>query len=361
MVLSDDKECCICKQEVGWGCASDLWSLTADLRYVYDLPAVPAPGAQSQALQAGEWNLIEVLDATDSNTVAKTYTWGLDLSGSLQGAGGVGGFLSVTVHSDTGDTAYYPTYDANGNISEYVNDSDSVVAHYEYSPFGKITSSSGSKSSDFNHRFSTKYLDDETGLYYYGYRYYSNELGRWLNRDPIGERGGTNLYCFVENRPVFSFDARGLKIELEDKCSPEGAFKEVSAIGHRVVIAGADPEAIEAGEEIVSMLGLTGKAASSTTNIGGIQSPVDPNRVASFGRKTLEKIYTPYVGSDIYIDVKYKRCEKKTVWLVCERLDWVEKTKKNADECHVDKRKGEVTSGDISACKESVVNNFSPN
>jgi len=38
-------------------------------------------------------------------------------------------------------------------------------------------------------RFSTKYTDDETGLVYYGYRYYSPELGRWINRDPLGDSG----------------------------------------------------------------------------------------------------------------------------------------------------------------------------
>ena len=152
-----------------------------------------------------------VLDATDSNTVAKTYTWGLDLSGQLQGAGGVGGLLAVTEYNETGNETYYPSYDANGNISEYVDASDSVVAHYEYSPFGKLTNSSGSKADDFRHRFSTKYHDSETALYYYGYRYYSSELGRWINRDPIGEKGGLNLYAFAKNSVVFAFDMWGLK------------------------------------------------------------------------------------------------------------------------------------------------------
>ena len=88
--------------------------------------------------------------ATDSNTVANTYTWGLDLSGDLQGAGGVGGLLCVTEKpASSTQTPYYVSYDANGNVSEYVNASDSVVAHYEYSPFGKMTSSSGSKSGDW--------------------------------------------------------------------------------------------------------------------------------------------------------------------------------------------------------------------
>jgi len=154
-----------------------------------------------------------VLDATDSNTVVKTYTWGLDLSQSLQGAGGVGGLLCVTENpASSTPSRFYPSYDANGNISEYVDDSDSVVAHYEYSPFGKITSSSGSKSSDFDHRYSTKYFDDETNLYYYGYRYYSSELGRWLSRDPIGERGGLNILAYEGNSPINTFEYLGLGV-----------------------------------------------------------------------------------------------------------------------------------------------------
>ena len=133
------------------------------------------------------------------------------MSGDLQGAGGVGGLLCVTQHQEPSTQhPYYPSYDANGNISEYVDASDSVVAHYEYSPFGKLTSSSGSKSGDFRHRFSTKYHDSETALYYYGYRYYSTELGRWINRDPVREDSGLNIYAFVMNNGIGLYDLLGL-------------------------------------------------------------------------------------------------------------------------------------------------------
>ena len=57
-------------------------------------------------------------------------------------------------------------------------------------------------------RFSTKYQDDETDLVYYGYRYLKD--GRWLSRDPIGERGGKNLYACVRNNPITIYDLRGL-------------------------------------------------------------------------------------------------------------------------------------------------------
>lgn len=63
-------------------------------------------------------------------------------------------------------------------------------------------------------RFSSKYADDTTGLYYYGYRYYSPVVGRWLSRDPIGENGGTNLYAFVGNDGVNGWDYLGLKVSV---------------------------------------------------------------------------------------------------------------------------------------------------
>ena len=59
-------------------------------------------------------------------------------------------------------------------------------------------------------RFSTKYCDDETGHYYYGYRYYSPTQGRWLSRDPLNESGGLHLYVFCGNDPVNFIDPLGL-------------------------------------------------------------------------------------------------------------------------------------------------------
>jgi uncharacterized protein RhaS with RHS repeats len=56
-------------------------------------------------------------------------------------------------------------------------------------------------------------LDATTGLYYYGYRFYDPETGRWPSRDPIGERGGVNLYGFVGNDPVRRWDYLGLYID----------------------------------------------------------------------------------------------------------------------------------------------------
>ena len=73
-----------------------------------------------------------------------------------------------------------------------------------------MAATSGSLAQNFSHRFSTKYLDAETGLYYYGYRYYDAPNGRWINRDPIEEEGGYNLYGFVGNDAANTWDLLGL-------------------------------------------------------------------------------------------------------------------------------------------------------
>jgi len=63
---------------------------------------------------------------------------------------------------------------------------------------------------DFNFWFSTKYLDQETGFYYYGLRYHNPELGRWINRDPAEETLGLAQYGFVESAPIIKYDVLGL-------------------------------------------------------------------------------------------------------------------------------------------------------
>jgi len=114
------------------------------------------------------------------------------------------------------DVPYYALADANKNITDYVDASGNIQGHYEYSPFGKITQSSGTMVSDFDYRFSSEVLDQETGLSYYNYRYYSGELGRWLSRDPVEERGGVNLYAIISNNIIVEWDRYGLSFMTQE-------------------------------------------------------------------------------------------------------------------------------------------------
>jgi len=166
------------------------------------------------------WNVVAeyTCNGVDPPALSRTHTWGTDLSGTMQGVGGVGGLLAVRVHGDEYPGNYYPTFDGNGNVSEYLTDTGVRKAHYEYDPFGSdITpvTAGGDLHGFFTYRFSTKPFDDISGWFYYGYRYYDPVTGRWPSRDPIGESGGVNLYNFVVNSPADMVDMLGLKFIWE--------------------------------------------------------------------------------------------------------------------------------------------------
>ncbi len=139
----------------------------------------------------------------------------------MEAAGGIGGLLAVCDPNDPCDPAdtvgdFVYTYEANGNVGQLIgltptswNASTVMVARYEYDPYGKVTQSAGSYAAANPFRFSTKWFDAETGFGYWGERYYWPELGRWLNRDPIEEAGGVNLYFYCFNDPVDHYDWLG--------------------------------------------------------------------------------------------------------------------------------------------------------
>ena len=183
------------------------------------IPPPPAPPTGMQEWETIEtrtfiyddWNLIHetiyTIDGGATNTTEVQYFWGLDLSGTLQGAGGVGGLLAVSRNGQL----YFPTFDNNGNVTKYIDESGNVAAAYEYDDFGRTISQSGPLADFFLHRFSTKYYDPETGLYYYGYRFYFPDWRIWLNRDPMGEDGGVNLQAFCRNNALLRTDPLGLE------------------------------------------------------------------------------------------------------------------------------------------------------
>ncbi|MEI6916162.1 MAG: RHS repeat-associated core domain-containing protein, partial [Armatimonadota bacterium] len=144
----------------------------------------------------------------DSNVLLRNYARGLDVSLNLEAGGGIGGLLAIVDHLSN-KTGYYLA-DGNGNIVDVLASDSTSGAHYEYDPFGSLLSASGTWANQ-PYQWSSKEYCSSTQLQYYGYRYYSAELKRWLSRDPIGELGGLNLYSFVYNDPVNYFDAFGLK------------------------------------------------------------------------------------------------------------------------------------------------------
>ncbi len=165
------------------------------------------------------WNLVQWTISSQQSTITNRYVWGKDLSGTLQGAGGGGGLLAVQI----GSVWYFPLFDSNGNVTDYASDSGVIVASYTYNAFGQTITQSGPMADTFPHRFSTQYYDAETGLYYYGYRFYAPELLRWVNRDPAGEEEGENLYGFCNNDGNNNYDLTGLSWTVTRRMADPGS------------------------------------------------------------------------------------------------------------------------------------------
>ena len=223
-----------------------------------DSPAHTTPPPTNGTLTRSEhyvyegWNMI--LTAVDNgvgtagsntggniNKRVASYIWGPDIGSkpygrsAWQAAGGVGGLLIVTDGVDSSITYagvdyngaaagngtatadptndhYVPLIDHLGNITAYysgVGGSLTLQGSLEYDAFGRETRSTGPACDKVPFYFSSKFTDTETGLNYYGYRFYDPGNGRWLGRDPIGKRGGLNLYGMVGNTLVIDIDFLG--------------------------------------------------------------------------------------------------------------------------------------------------------
>ncbi len=181
------------RREYNWPTVA--WSLTTEVRYIYDGRRV-------------------IQERNSSGTPLVTYTRGLDLSHTIERAGGIGGLLARTAHSGAnGVTLAHAFYhaDGNGNITYLINPDKTLGASYVYDPFGRtINSSITALTSENSIRFSSKEMMASSGLYYYGFRFYDPTTQRWMNRDRIQEVGGLNLYGFVRNDSVDNIDIYGL-------------------------------------------------------------------------------------------------------------------------------------------------------
>ncbi len=161
------------------------------------------------------WNLLAEIPIKPGPLLdaARFYSWGRDLSGTLQGAGGVGGLLAIHEKPEAADAAsrdFFADFDGNGNLVELVTREQNIEAHYQYGPFGRQVNVSGSYAKRNVIGYSTKYLDVESEFLHFTLRPYNSQLGRWPSRDPIEELGGRNLYSFVQNSPIQFIDLLGM-------------------------------------------------------------------------------------------------------------------------------------------------------
>jgi RHS repeat-associated protein len=225
------------------GGTNGIWSPGGEVRYVYDGMRV-------------------IQERSSANTPMVSYVRGSDLSGTLEGAGGIGGLLARSHNYVTGTGAWnshgYYHADGGGNITYLANPSQGLAASYKYDPFGNAIALSGTNANANVYRFSSKEYMATAANYYYGYRFYDPSLQRWINRDPLGDPGshayavfkfepnreidyvrvpvtdesweGPNLYGFVNNKPVMHYDANGLFVFLSPCTSALLALAAAEAV-----------------------------------------------------------------------------------------------------------------------------------
>jgi len=115
----------------------------------------------------------------------------------------------LLARTDSNGTCYYHA-DGNHNVTALVNSQGTLVARYIYDPYGNLLEEWGAMADANVYRFASQEVHPLSGLYAYPFRFYDPNLGRWINRDPIGFWGGRNPFAFVGNNPINCVDPLGL-------------------------------------------------------------------------------------------------------------------------------------------------------
>lgn len=186
---------------------------------------------------------------------------------TIQLQGGSGNILSVTTSLNYENnsvlekqpTIRYHLKDILNSCNVEIDENGAIVNHEEFTPYGETSFSLSltpeskeyhdekSPEQELNkrkyYRYGDKERDENTGLYYYGARYYIPSIGRWLNPDPAGYVDGLNLYAFVNGNPVTHIDIGGMGRKRKTKTTwkPRTYLKKrIPTERNRLFLGGGD-------------------------------------------------------------------------------------------------------------------------
>ncbi len=141
---------------------------------------------------------------------AETLLFQADTSGQISAYYIYAGKRLVAMGTPAGGY-YFFHFDKTGNTVALTGGTGAVEAAYIYAPFGEILNKTGSIANPFAYVGAHGVMDEGNGLYFMKNRYYDAVTGRFIQKDPLGFRGGqTNLYVYVNNDPVKDVDPYGL-------------------------------------------------------------------------------------------------------------------------------------------------------
>ena len=196
---------------------------------------------------------------------------------------------------------YYYHSDHLGSTSLITDLDGNVVQHVEYIPFGEVFLEERNNTWNSPYLFNGKELDEETGLYYYGSRYYNPRESVWLSVDPLAEMTGTP-YQYAYQNPVKLIDPEGMAPE-----SPDGWIEETDKNGKKTYTYDKNVSTVSQAKN-AGYKNVTGVSETKQLSQKGKSVTLNANGTASFkgkivaGNFTLEDGTVVHTGYNSVID-----------------------------------------------------------
>jgi RHS repeat-associated protein len=189
-------------------------------------------GVESDFTYDGSSRLVRIVEKQGGSVTSdKAYTWAgttrvLEHDNATSGSPASKQYFAQGV-VDGGQTYYYAA-DRLRSVRQLVDGSGAIRAQYSYDPYGNRTRSEGDQDADVG--YAGYFWHAPSGLALTMHRAYDPGQGRWLNRDPIGEPGGSNLYAYVGGDPVNAIDPSGLLTTVTDVYGTTTTFGTAAAL-----------------------------------------------------------------------------------------------------------------------------------
>ena len=216
------------------------------------------------------------------------------------------GYGYVPADTTHEDIFYYHT-DHLGSTS-YITDAKANIAQFDaYLPYGELLVDEHSSTEEMPYKFNGKELDEETGLYYYGARYYDPRVSLWMNIDPMYEKfPNFSSYIYCINNPVKLIDPDGRQTQEPD------SWKTISpVIPKEKFIGWGDPSVKDnyncfaLSKKQLNVMGYTVGGASVSSNLytynenRGVNR-VDTHKAISYIKSALNQGVPVLIGVDTH-------------------------------------------------------------
>ena len=166
-------------------------------------------GNRSEFTYDGLSRCVKIVEKTNGSVIStRKFVWCGNEKCEFRDANDAVTLMAYPQGQYVGVTKYFYFRDHLGSIREMMRSNGTLVARFDYDPWGRSTTVLNTTLPDFN--FTGLYRHSASNLDLADYRAYDPDLGRWLSRDPISEGGGLNLYAYVNNGPVAKTDRLGL-------------------------------------------------------------------------------------------------------------------------------------------------------